>query len=252
MRFILTKSVIITGAQGGIGLALCQAFKAKGWFVIATGRSSNQTTSQDFDAFIPADLNEIASSPEKATEFAAKVSEYTAQSPLKALINNAAIQILGCTEDLKPEDLTLSFNINVLAPFVLTQQFLEQLTANKGSVLNIGTVHAQATKAEFPAYATTKTAMHGLTRSLAVDLGRKIRVNTLAPAATETPMLKAGFEGKPEAYQELADAHPIGRIANVSEIAKAALFLCSDDASFITGATLYADGGVLSRLHDPC
>ncbi|MFC7293040.1 SDR family NAD(P)-dependent oxidoreductase [Hirschia litorea] len=248
----MSDSVIITGAQGGIGAALCKAFKDEGWFVIATGRNAaSDMDAQLFDAFIIADLNEIATSPDKAAQFKQDVEKHTDAHPLKALVNNAAIQILGRTEDLKPEDLTLSFNVNVLAPFMLTQQFLPALTAQNGSVLNIGTVHAQSTKAEFPAYATTKTAMHGLTRALAVDLGGRVRVNTLAPAATETPMLKAGFEGKPEAYQALAQAHPIGRIADVSEIAQAALFLCSDKASFITGSTLYADGGVLSRLHDP-
>ena len=93
--------------------------------------------------------------------------------------------------------------------------------------------------------------MHGLTRALAVDLGPKVRVNTLAPAATATPMLMAGFKGREEAFKNLEGCHPAGRIATPEEIAKIAVFLMSEDADFITGATLYADGGVLSRLHDP-
>lgn len=246
----MPNSVVITGAAGGIGASLCQSFKEVGWHVIATSRKQPSDTST-YDNFIAGDLAQIATDTSTAKEFEKEVRFAAGPNPIKAIINNAAIQILNKTENLTPADFSLSFNVNVLAPFILTQTFLKDLSDNNGSVLNIGTVHAQSTKAEFGAYATTKTAMHGLTRALAVDLGGRVRVNTLAPAATETQMLKAGFEGKPEAYQELADAHPIGRVADVSEIAKAALFLCSDDASFITGATLYADGGILSRLHDP-
>lgn len=246
----MQNSVIITGAAGGIGSSLCTLFRDAGWFVIATSRKQPEDTS-NYDAFIAADLNDIATSEKAADEFVEAVKKASADKPIKALINNAAIQILGKTEDLKASDFTFSFNVNTLAPFLLTQGFLSDLTQSNGSVLNIGTVHVQSTKAEFAAYATTKTSMHGLTRALAVDLGGRVRVNTLAPAATETPMLKEGFVGKPDEYKALADSHPIGRIANVSEIAKTALFLCSDDASFITGATLFADGGILSRLHDP-
>jgi len=86
---------------------------------------------------------------------------------------------------------------------------------------------------------------------MAVDLGGKVRVNTLAPAAISTPMLEEGFAKNPDGLKALAECHPVNRIGSTNEVAKAALFLCSDNASFITGATLYADGGVLSRLHDP-
>ncbi|MCA8887755.1 MAG: SDR family oxidoreductase, partial [Parvularculaceae bacterium] len=81
--------------------------------------------------------------------------------------------------------------------------------------------------------------------------GPDVRVNTLAPAATATQMLKAGFENNPAGYAELEKVHPMGRIAEPAEIARLAKFLASDDAAFVTGATLYSDGGVLSRLHDP-
>ena len=144
-----------------------------------------------------------------------------------------------------------SLTVNTAVPYALVKAFVADLEKSEGAVINIGSVHAQATKPQFLAYATSKAALHGLTRALAVDLGPKIRVNTLAPAATETPMLKAGFENDQKSYAALKDAHPLKRMASPDEIARLALFLASRDANFLTGATIYADGGVLSRLHDP-
>lgn len=250
MKKSLQRAVIITGAAGGIGTALCKSFMDDGYFVVGTSRQMPKNA--DFaNAGIDLDLNELATNAETAVRFKASVISEIGDRSIYALVNNAAVQILGSTEDIKPSDMTMSFNVNVLAPFILTQIFLDNLTQSDGSVLNIGTVHAQSTKREFVAYSTTKTAMHGLTRALAVDLGGKVRVNTLAPAATGTPMLEAGFVGKDDAFKKLEECHPMGRIASVEEIAKTALFLCSEHASFISGATLYADGGILSRLHDP-
>jgi len=90
-----------------------------------------------------------------------------------------------------------------------------------------------------------------MTRALAVDLGPHINVNTLAPAATGTAMLLAGFEGQEEAFSQLEEVHPLKRIASPDEIAGLALFLVSEKARFVTGTTFFADGGILSRLHDP-
>lgn len=248
----MKKAVLITGAAGGIGTALTEAYAEKGWTVIATSRTKPAEMAH-IESFIPCDLIKLAHSDKTRDVFASLVRDQLDKSGalLKAIVNNAAMQVLGPTEALSTDQWKNSFAVNVLAPFRLVQSFLPNLEAQQGSVVNIGTVHAQATKAEFVIYATTKTAMHGLTRSLAVDLGGRIRVNCLAPAATETDMLKAGFEGRKEAYQALAAAHPIGRIAAPAEVAKTCIFLSSDEASFITGAILYCDGGVLSRLHDP-
>lgn len=246
----MSFSVLITGAAGGIGDSLCAQFAEAGWNVIATSRKTPESV-EHLGAFISADLAELATSTNSLADFRDDVLAAAVHSPLKAVINNAALQYLGKTEDITAEAMQKSLNVNVVAPFLLTRAFLPQLEENTGSVLNIGTVHAQATKPEFVAYATSKTAMHGLTRALAVDLGGRVRVNTLAPAATATPMLMAGFEGRDAAFKELSDMHPAKRIAQPSEIGDAALFLCSDNAGFITGSTFYIDGGILARLHDP-
>ena len=145
----------------------------------------------------------------------------------------------------------MTLDTNLVAPFLLIQKLLPMLEASQGSVVNIASVHATVTKPEFVCYATSKAALVGMTRAMAVDLGPRLRLNAINPAATATPMLLAGFEGRPEALKELSKMHPLERIAEPQEIAQTALFLCSDKARFITGACWALDGGIGARLHDP-
>ena len=173
------------------------------------------------------------------------------ERPIRALVNNAAVQILGATEDIRPEQWHETLTVNVSAPFLLSQALVPHLRDAGGSILNIGSVHAQATKKGFISYATSKAALHGLTRALAVDLGPQVRVNCLAPAAVATDMLKAGFEGKEKEFSALEAAHPAGRIGDCEDVAQAALFMLSAKMTFVTGCCFYLDGGILSRLHDP-
>ena len=135
--------------------------------------------------------------------------------------------------------------------FLLIQGLLPELQQVEGSVVNIASIHATNTKPEFVCYATSKTALIGLTRSLAIDLGNKVRINAICPAATATPMLMAGFKGKGGEFQQLSQMHPLERIAQPEEVARVGLFLASPQASFITGASLKVDGGIGVRLHDP-
>ena len=93
--------------------------------------------------------------------------------------------------------------------------------------------------------------MVGLTRALAVELGGRVRVNALCPAAVNTPMLREGFANNPDGLDELASFHPVGRIAEPEEIGAIALFLASPDATFVTGSVIDFDGAILSRLYDP-
>jgi NAD(P)-dependent dehydrogenase (short-subunit alcohol dehydrogenase family) len=243
----MTAGVLITGAAGGLGSSLMNAFAAAGWTVVGADLPAPSKRAPMIDV----DLGDLCADPAKLAQFAADVRSSLAGRPLKALINNAAVQILGSAEDLSNDDMLGSMTVNAVAPFVLVKAFLSDLRAARGSVVNIGSVHAQATKPRFAAYAASKAALHGLTRALAVDLAPQVRVNTLAPAAIGTAMLKQGFADDPAALAALSAHHPLGRIADPAEIARLALFLASDESAFLTGATIYADGGVLSRLHDP-
>lgn len=244
------KAVLITGALGGIGRAMCAEFRKSDYFVIGTDQIDGHCGS---DAKIQLDIRDLFIDQDIRKSFVKDVEQILADNDLRltALINNAAAQLLNKTEDISIEDWNVTLQTNLISPFLLIQSFLPLLSANQGSVVNVASVHATATKPEFVCYATSKSALVGMTQALAVDLGAKIRVNAICPAATATPMLLAGFEGREAEFKELARMHPIGRIALPEEIAQTAIFLCSQQASFITGSCLRIDGGIGGRLYDP-
>lgn len=242
------KAVLITGAEGGIGSALVDAFARAGYFVVGT---DSKRSLRDTERFIEVDLARLATEDAVLDEFRRNLLSILNGNELEVIVNNAAVQLLGPTEDISSSDWETTLRVNITAPFRLAQALVSQMKPTRGCILNIGSVHAQATKAGFVAYATSKAALHGLTRALAVDLGARTRIVCLAPAAVGTPMLRSGFEGNPEAFAALASVHPIGRIAEPSEIARAAVALVTDPFLFATGSIFYLDGGVLSRLHDP-
>lgn len=242
------RSVAITGISGGIGQALGRVFRDAGAKVI--GIDTVEPQAGICDSFISADLAAVGRDESAAKALADKISNACDQS-LNTLINNAAVQHLGDATALDWAHWRETLDVNLGAPFALARALHAVLASTHGNIINIGSVHATATKPGFSAYATSKAALHGLTRALALDFGRSVRVMTLAPAAVDTPMLRAGFDGNDEGFSELEETHPVGRIAHPDEIAKAALYLSSDEATFMTGATLQMDGGILARLHDP-
>ena len=241
------RTTLITGAGGGIGRALCAEFKGDGYIVIATDVIRDDTV--DCDHFVEADLKKLCHDEAAIQDFKRQLR--LPDCGLSVLVNNAAVQVLNATESISIQDWRDTLDVNLLAPFLLAQTLLVELEKKSGSVINIGSVHAMATKPGFVCYATSKAALNGLGRALAVDLGNRVRVNTINPAAVATPMLLDGFKGQDEQYELLASMHPLGRIAEPAEIAKVALFLASDLAAFMTGASVNADGGILSRLYDP-
>jgi NAD(P)-dependent dehydrogenase (short-subunit alcohol dehydrogenase family) len=243
-----SRTALITGANGGIGAALCTAFTAAGYRVIGTDVREGRP---ECDTFLKFDLTALCGSALDRQALLDRIRATIGQEGLTALVNNAAVQVLGGTDALTTDDWRLTLETNLVAPFLLTQGLLPDLERGHGSVVNVASVHANLTKPGFVAYATSKAALVGLTRSLAVDMGGRIRVNAVLPAATATPMLLAGFAGKEAALADLAAVHPLGRVSRPEEVAAAVLFLASDAASSLTGAALPVDGGVGGRLHDP-
>ena len=240
--------MIITGSEGGIGTALCQKFGREGFKVIGLDLAQRSAPT---DFFVECDLAVFCQDDDYRKGILTQIYRYCEGTRVRALINNAATQILKSTESLEAADWQVTMNVNVVAPFLLAQGLLTKLETGGGSIINIASVHAQATKPDFVCYATSKAALVGLTRSMAVDLGSRVRVNVICPAATATPMLQAGFADHPEAFAQLKQVHPRGRIAEPAEIAALAFFLASPAADFLTGTSIYADGGISARLHDP-
>lgn len=243
------KTALITGAAGGIGRSLVKVFHDAGYDVVATDITEKPSDLR-CTGYQKVDLARYAQDETYATEIN-DVLLYILKRRLDVLINNAAIQILGGADTLTRHDWHTTLEVNLLAPFLLTQAFLPQVSAAKGSVINIGSIHARLTKKNFVAYATSKAALAGMTRALAVDLGPRVRINAIEPAAIETDMLKMGFQGKADLYAQLGSSHPQQRIGQPIEVARLALAIASGDIEFLHGACISLDGGIGARLFDP-
>ncbi len=201
--------------------------------------------------YLRIDLQCVVSDPTCAAEVTSVIRGFVDGCEVNVLINNAAVQILGGVFSLSLADWHYTLDVNLLAPFLLSQSFLPELELVGGSVINISSIHARLTKANFVAYATSKAALSGMTRAMAVDLGGRVRVNAIEPAAIATDMLKAGFADRLEDYAELERCHPQGRIGTPNEVASLALSLASCDLRFMHGACVGMEGGISGRLYDP-
>ncbi len=244
-------AVIVTGANGGVGSAMVKELSGIGYRIIATDLAPQDC---DADFFVQEDLSDFVLDENKREAFARKVRAWLKlhDLPLNGIVNNAAIQVLGSVAELKLRDFEATLRINLTAPLMLAQLFMPELCEARGAIVNIGSIHARLTKPRFISYATSKSALRGLTQAMAVDLGAcGVRVNTIEPAALNTQMLKDGFRGHPEAFKKLRDFHPVERIGDPMEVAKIAAFLLGEDCRFMTGSVLSADGAISVRLHDP-
>ena len=243
----MINSVIITGSTGGIGKALVNEFKKTGYHTIGI----DQYHSKYADINIVCDLSELVNNKEVELRLYAQINEALHGNALSVLINNAAVQILDDVEHAQLTDFKKTMDVNLTAPFLLSKLFFQQLKESKGSIINIGSIHAKQTKPKFIAYATSKAALKGLTQAMAIDFGQHVRVNIIQPAAISTEMLIDGFKNNPEGLKQLEDFHPSGFIGAPEDVAKLAVFLSKDESRFINGASIYIDGAIGVRLHDP-
>ncbi len=233
------KVILITGCLGGIGSVMVDFFKEKGWFVIGTDKRESYSNA---DIKITTDLNNV----DEATDQVLKIINDNNITHIDALINNAAVQIKKKFNDLSTDDWTESFNVNVIAGFMLVKKLRKHLQG--GSVVNIGSIHSSQSKKGFLVYATTKGAIKTMTQNLSLELAPDIMVNCIAPAAIDTPMLKAGLSK--EEYLQLRKFHPVDRIGSPVELSRLIYTLCERNI-FLTGAFIEYDGGISKLLHDP-
>lgn len=237
---------LITGAAGGIGRAMVCAFEAAGWRVVSTDLQPMARAGH-----LVLDIATCIDPTQRDHQQAMATLLAATDGRLKALVANAAHQVVKPSGDLTATDWQQTLGVNLLSPFWLAMAFKRELAANRGSFLAISSIHERLTKPGFVAYATSKAALSGMVRALAVELGGQVRCNAICPAAIATPMLVAGFEGQPEALAALQAFHPVGRLGQPDEVAQAALYACSDGAGFLNGSCLDLSGGIGARLHDP-
>ena len=250
----MNKSLLLTGASGGIGVELLEGLSNKGWDVIATDHPTkklNLTSTARKFSWIPQDLNLLIGNKSIQNNFKKKVINASKEKEITVIIHNAATQIISKFNSLTDNDWQKTFNINLFAPVVINKLFLETLERNKGSIVHISSIHSELTKSNFSAYASSKSALSSLTRSMAIELGKKIRVNAIEPAAINTPMLKDSFKESNLDLNLLSDFHPTGKIGTPNDVLKAILYLIDPKNTFLNGCIISLSGGIHGRLYDP-
>ncbi len=234
------KTVLITGGTSGIGLAAARQFAAGGAHVLVTGRDAERgaTAVAEIEAaggsarFLAADL----AAPGAARELARQAGA------VDVLVNNAGIFPGGPTHEVSDAVVEEVLDVNVLAPFALTAELVPgMIERGGGAIVNVSTMVASFGIPGMSIYGASKAALESLTRFWAAEYsGSGVRVNTVAPGPTTTP----GTAAMPaEAIAFIESTVPQKRSADPAEIANAIVFLASDAASFVTGATLATDGG---------
>lgn len=246
-NYQMIKSILITGVKGGIGSAIAKVFRASNYYVYGMDKQEEGQI-EYVDRFIHFDIQQYVRDVEYRIRASEELELFVPS--LHVLVNNAAVQRLDRLEDIKLDDWQETLNVNLTGPMLLSKLFLKRLEESKGSIINIASIHHQLTKPGFLTYATSKNALVGLTKAMAVDLEGRVRVNAISPAAIDTPMLREGFENSKQAIEELKKIHPVKKIGVPEEVARLALFLASENEGFIHGANILIDGGISSVLKD--
>ncbi len=246
------RTVLITGAAGGIGRASVKLFTESGWVVIGVDRAEFGSGFPANGLFIKADISD----PNAMDEIYAKAREFS--SSLDAVVNNAAYQVNKPLVEHTVEDWDLVMASNLRSVFLGTKLAIPLLReAGGGAIVNVSSVHAVATSVGVSAYAASKGGLLALTRAMAIEFAQdNVRVNAILPGAVDTPMLRDGMNrghasggSLQERLENLARKTVNGRIGQPHEIAHAIYFMSDNvQSSFITGQALVVDGGATARL----
>jgi 2-keto-3-deoxy-L-fuconate dehydrogenase len=248
------KTAVITGAGSGIGRAIARRFAASGAAVVVL--DLNVKSAEAVAA-------EIAAAGGTAIPFSCDVTSQTsvkavfeqifAKQLVNILVNNAGISHVGTLETTTEQDFDQVFQVNVKGFYHCMQAVVGHMKANGGGViLNMASIAGSSGLPDRFAYSVSKGAAIAMTYSVARDyLAHKIRCNCISPARVHTPFvdgyLRKNYPGQEkEVFATLSAAQPIGRMAEPDEVAALALYLCSDEASFITGVDYPLDGGFVN------
>ncbi|MFR0693561.1 glucose 1-dehydrogenase [Enterobacterales bacterium AE_CKDN230030158-1A_HGKHYDSX7] len=251
------KVCLVTGAASGIGLAIAETFLREGARVLLTDVNSGAGEAQaarlrdeGLDAwFQPHDVTDEA---QWQQVLGALVERW---QRLDVLVNNAGIAVLADVESLSLAQWRKVNAVNLDAVFIGTQQAIAAMKGRGGSIINVASIEGFIGEPMVPSYNASKGGVRIFTRSAAAHCARKgyaIRINNLCPGYAATAMISDGMqalgEGAAQQFQGyLQQRIPMGRLAGTDEVAKGALFLASDDSSYMTGADLVIDGGYLAQ-----
>ena len=242
------RTAIVTGAAAGIGRACAERLAAEGANVVIADR--NADAAADVSAAIGAAARNITVDVARPDEVGSMVQfaidEFGA---LDVLVNNAGVAIGGSVTELSLDDWSAVIDINLRSVWLAMKHALPHLQVRGGAIVNMASVQALRGFPGWSGYAATKGGIISLTQQAAVEYARSgVRVNAVAPGTIMTPMnerILAESDDAAALEKAWANHHPLGRLGQPFEVAAAVAFLASDDASFITGALVPVDGGLL-------
>ncbi len=241
------KVAVVTGASKGIGAAIARHLAEEGAAVVVNYASSKQGADRvvaeitgkggravavQADVAKPADIRRLFAEAKKAF------------GPLDILVNNAGIYEFAPLEAVTPEHFHKQFDLNVLGLILATQEAVKYFGPAGGSIINLSSAASTSAPANASVYSATKAAVDAVTRSLAKELGpRQVRVNAINPGMVETEGVHAAGISDSDFRKQVEAQTPLGRIGQPGDIGPAAVFLASDESSWITGETLHIAGG---------
>jgi len=215
------RTALITGAARGIGSAVAQIFQECGATILVPTRQELDLLSND------------------------SIDRYCSHLDLHVdiIVNNAGINPLGAADEFSDLDLSNTMQVNLVAPMRLIRALSPQMVKRGyGRIVNISSIWSGVAKPRRFVYATTKAGTNGMTRALAVELAASgVLVNAVAPGFTNTELTQQNNSA--EAIHQIATTIPAGRLAEPREIAQVVAFLCSQNNSYLTGQTIFVDGG---------
>mgnify|MGYP000513219394 FL=1 len=258
MKNLNNKNAVITGGSDGIGLGIAKAFAREGANLLLIGKDpeklqkAQQALLNEFGVQVHT-LSADLSKTEIVTEVVKDIERLL--PTVDILVNNAG---LGKFVPFEQVDNTLydaHFNLNVKAPYFLTQSLLPALVKSKGNVINISSyfAHRMLPNRATTVYSATKGALNSFTKALAFEVGQLgVRVNAIAPGSISTPQFNRNLQAltpkKQAAFETMVkEIYPLQHIGTPEDIAKACVFLASDNASWITGTVLAVDGGLTTN-----
>jgi len=252
MYSLKDKTAVVTGGGSGIGKAICQVFSLAGakLFVLDIDEQGSAETVEQI-RLAGGDAEFLLCAVDQETSVQQAIAHIVNIQVPDILVNNAGIAHIGTAESTNSADFEKLFSVNVKGVYHMVRNCIPHMKAKGGVILNMASIAAQVGLPDRFAYSMTKGAVMSMTLSIAKDYIRyNIRCNSISPARVHTPFVD-GFIAKnyagleEEMFRKLSASQPIGRMAAPEEVAALALYLCSDEASFITGNDYPIDGGFL-------